>query len=713
MTLEGCFHRTAIVMAQKVLLLQTDPSEAMTVRQSLNDLGDGAFEVEWVKSRSEGLARLAKVEEQSTDRIAALLIDLFLSDSQGLETFDLLYRAAPKIPILILVSPQHEGLAKLAVARGAQDYLLKSGADSYLLPKALSCMIGRAANAEAFFDEREHAQVTLNSIGDAVISSDIDGKVTYLNVVAEYMTGWSCREALGRPVTEVFRIINARNRQPMANPMALAIRENKTLGLTPNCALIRRDGVETAIEDSVAPIHDRRGQVIGAVMVFRDVSATLAISLRMSYLAQHDSLTGLPNRTLLNDRLTQSMALVQRHHKKLAVLFLDLDRFKQINDTLGHDVGDQLLQSVAHRLVSSVRGSDTVSRQGGDEFIILLSEIAAAQDSALSAAKILLTLSAPHRIEQHSLSISASIGIVIYPDDGTDVETLMKHADFAMYHAKDHGRNNYQFFEPGMNVRAMERQSLENGLRHAIDRQQLVLHYQPIMNLQTGAISGVEALVRWDHPHRGLLPPSQFIPMAEESGFVVPIGRWVLRKACSQIQAYRDAGMPPIQIAINTSPVELRDAGFVASVQTILAETGLPPRYLELELTETSLMHDSKSMSAVLHELKDIGVKLALDDFGTGYSSLSHLRRFPIDTLKIDEAFVRDIATNANDSSIVAAVIGMGKNLHMRVVAEGIETREQLKALQAQNCPEGQGHYFGEAVTAAAFTQLLERSPTL
>jgi len=341
--------------------------------------------------------------------------------------------------------------------------------------------------------------------------------------------------------------------------------------------------------------------------------------------------------------------------------------------------------------------------------VILLSEVTHAQDAAACAAKILLALSAPHRIAQHNLHLTASIGIVTYPDDGTDAETLMKHADFAMYHAKDSGRNNYQSFEPDMNSRALERQSLESGLRHAIERQQLALHYQPIVDLHTDAISGVEALIRWRHPARGLVLPAQFVPIAEESGFIVAIGRWVLREACRQARAWQDAGLPQIRIAINISAVELCDKDFVAGVRAILMDTGLAPRDLELELTETFLMRDSKSIAAVLHALKDLGVQLALDDFGTGYSSLSHLKRFPIDTLKIDQGFVRDLANNADDASIVRAVISMGKSLHMRVVAEGVEKPEQLELLQEQSCPEGQGHYFGKPVDAMEITQLLGR----
>jgi diguanylate cyclase (GGDEF)-like protein/PAS domain S-box-containing protein len=695
---------------QIILLIQEDPSDATAVREALSNSIDGLFKVEWIRGCNEGLERLAREGNQRADRIAAILVDLFLPDSHGIETFDRLFHAAPQIPILVLTSSQDEDIAKSAVQRGAQDYLLKARLDSYLLPKALHSMIERAAIAEALFEEKERAQVTLNSIGDAVISTDVWGQVTYLNVVAEGLTGWSWKEAEGHRLEEVLQIIDATTREPVLNPMTFAIQENKPVGLTPHCVLIRRDGHEAAIEDSAAPIHDRRKRITGAVMVFHDVSTARALSSKMSHLAQHDSLTDLPNRILLKDRLAQAMTLACRHQKKLALLFLDVDRFKHINDSLGHAVGDRLLQSVAQRLVDLVRSSDTVSRQGGDEFVVLLSEMTHSQDAAVVAEKILLTLATPHRIEQHELHVTASIGIVTYPDDGTEAETLMKNADFAMYHAKDAGRNNYQFFKPDMNFRAVERQSLENDLRHALKRQEFVLHYQPKINLETGSIIGVEALVRWRHPQRGLVPAKQFIPVAEECGFIVPIGRWILREACRQARAWQDAGLPPLRIAINTSAVELRANDFVAGVRAILRETGLEPRYLELELTETFLMQDSKSTAAVLKELKDIGVHLALDDFGTGYSSLSYVKRFPIDTLKIDQSFVRDLATDADDASIVSAVISMGKSLHMRVVAEGVETREQLEFLREHSCPFAQGYYFSPPVSAGEFSQLLARS---
>ena len=697
-------------MPQTVLLIQDHPLDAKSVQDALTNSSDCSFKVEWVRRCSEGLDRLVTEERQGSHGIAAVLVDLFLPDSEGIETFNRMFRAAPHVPILILSAPQHEDIAKLAVQNGAQDYLLKPRVDGYLLPKALNSMLERAAIAEALFEEKERAQVTLNSIGDAVMSSDVLGNVTYLNLAAESLTGWSCLEAAGHPLEQVFRIVDATTREAVQSPMALAMRENKTVGLTANCVLVRRDGVEAAIEDSAAPIHDRRGQVIGAVMVFHDVSATRALSLRMSHLAQHDSLTDLPNRIMFNDRLTQAIALAHRHRQRLAVLFLDGDHFKHVNDSLGHDVGDRLLKSVAQRLLACVRTSDTVSRQGGDEFVILLSAVTHAQDAAITAEKILAVLSPPHRIDQHSLHLSASIGIVIYPDDGPDSETLMKHADFAMYHAKDAGRNNYQFFKPDMNERALERQSLENSLRHAMERHEFVLHYQPKMNLQTNAIIGVEALIRWHHPRRGLVPPEQFVPIAEECGLIIPIGRWVLREACRQARAWQGADRPPMCMAINISAVELRDKDFVPGVRAILAETGLAPLCLELELTETFLMQDSQSTATVLQALKEMGVQLALDDFGTGFSSLSHLKRFQMDTLKIDKSFVRNLTTDAGDAGIVSAVISMGKSLHMRVVAEGIETPEQLAFLQEQSCLEGQGYYLSQPLTVEEFTGLLGRS---
>jgi diguanylate cyclase (GGDEF)-like protein/PAS domain S-box-containing protein len=702
-------------MSKTILLIQDDCRDAPSIREALIRSCDGAFEVEWVRLCSQGLKRLAEEDTpggQPVDGIAAVLVDLFLPDSRGIETFDRLFRLVPEIPILVFSAPQDEDVAKLAIQRGAQDYLLKGGLDGPLLAKALRHALERAAYAETLFEEKERAQVTLNCIGDAVISTDVGGRVTYLNVAAQSLTGWSPEEAIGRSLEDVMQIADAITRKAVQIPVTLAIRENKTVGLTSNCVLIRRDGTEAAIEDSVSPIHDRRGHVTGAVMVFRDVSMARALSLKMAHLAQHDSLTDLPNRTLLRDRLTQALALAQRNEQRLAVLFLDLDRFKSINDSLGHAIGDRLLQSVAERLLACVRSSDTVGRQGGDEFVILLPQVTQPADAAVTAEKVLLALSTPYRINRQDLHLAASIGIVTYPDDGTEAKTLLKHADLAMYRAKESGRNTYRFFKPDMNGYTADRQSLESELHRAIDRHEFVLDYQPIVSLESAEIIGVEALIRWHHPQRGLVSPTRFVPIAEESGFIASIDRWVLHEACRQTRAWRSAGLPPIRIAINISTVDLRDKAFVESVGGILEEHGLLPHDLEVELTETFLMRDSISIAVVLQSLSDLGVRIALDDFGTGYSSLSHLKHFPIDALKIDQSFVRNLAADADDASIISAVIGMGKGLQIRVVAEGVETREQLALLRRQGCPEGQGYYFSRPVNAREFSQLLRRGAT-
>lgn len=443
-------------MSRNVLLVLADAAEAKAVRRSLVKARDGPFKVEWVSRFGDAIKRLGN---QGGEEIDAVVVDLSLPDSQGIETFDTLSRASPHVPILVLSHLRDEDVARLAVQHGAQDYLLQERLDGYSLSKALNNMLERTAYAEALFPERERAQVTLNSIGDAVISTDVAGNVTYLNAVAESMTGWSRQEACGRRLQEVLRIIDADTREPALNPLSMAVLHNKTVGLSANCVLIRRDGYESAIEDTAAPIHDRRGQVTGAVIVFHDVGVARALSLRMSYLAQHDFLTALPNRMLLNDRLTQAIASAHRHGKSLAVLFLDVDHFKHINDSLGHAVGDHLLQSIARRLVACVRSSDTVSRQGGDEFVVLLSEVTHAQDVAFTADKLLAAVSRSHFIGHQDLNVTVSVGISVYPADGADAETLLQNADLALFHAKTQGRSNHQFFVPDMSVHATQPRS--------------------------------------------------------------------------------------------------------------------------------------------------------------------------------------------------------------------------------------------------------------
>ena len=463
---------------------------------------------------------------------------------------------------------------------------------------------------------------------------------------------------------------------------------------------------EIPIEDSVAPIHGRAGEATGAVIVLRDVSAARAMAQQLAHSAEHDFLTDLPNRMLFNDRVRQAISLAPRHSKKVAVLFMDLDGFKHINDSLGHPTGDKLLQSVAKRLLDCVRGSDTVSRQGGDEFVVLLSEIEHSDDAIISAKRMLQAVAQTHCIDHHDLHVTTSIGVSIYPDDGSDAETLIKNADTAMYQAKENGRQSYQFFKPAMNVRAVERQSIEEGLQHALERQEFAVHYQPMINLRTGDITGAEALTRWTHPIRGPVPPAHFIPVAEDCGLIVPIGNWVLREACKQAREWVDAGLPLSTMAVNVSLMEFRHEGFLEGVFEALADTGLDPRFLELELTESVLMKHAESAASILKTLRARGIKIAVDDFGTGYSSLSYLRKFPIDALKIDQSFIRQISTHPDETTIVKAVVSMGRSMKLRVVAEGVETHEELVFLQAHQCDEAQGYYFSRPVLPRAVCQI-------
>ncbi len=450
--------------------------------------------------------------------------------------------------------------------------------------------------------------------------------------------------------------------------------------------------------------------VVAAVRAQAMTEEAEGAAAQMSHMASHDFLTGLPNRALLRDRLAQAIALAQRHGNRVALLFLDLDHFKHINDSLGHAVGDQLLQLAARRLQEHVRQSDTVCRQGGDEFVLLLADVEAAQDAAQSAEKLVRAMAEPYLIGAHRLHVTVSIGVSIYPDDGAGADAVLRNADTAMYHAKSSGRNNYALFTGEMNLRAVARQSVEVALRQALDQRQFVLHYQPKFNLQSGAITGVEALVRLQRSDRELVYPTDFVAIAEDCGLIAQIGHWVLFEACRQAAAWRQVGHAIGQIAVNVSAAELHGKDFLSGVRAILGDTGLDPRHLEFELTESGLMHDTQHTTTVLHALKDLGVQIAIDDFGTGYSSLSYLRRFPIDTLKIDQSFVHDIQDDTQEAILVGAIIAMGDSLKLRVVAEGIETRQQLAYLQSRHCSEGQGYYFGRPVEAAQFAALMASS---
>ena len=687
------------------LLLEDNPGDARLLREMFNEQGSRNTELTIVRSMAEAERHL------SAHAVDIILLDLGLPDAQGVAAVRRAHAAAPRTPLVVLTGLDDESLAAQALQEGAQDYIVKSQIDTYGttrgLLRSLRYAVGRKTLEDALFEEKERAQVTLNSIGDAVACTDAAGKLTFLNLVAEKLTGWTWQEAAGLPMPEVFRILDTTNREVIPNPMDRAVRGDQTVHLPANSILVRRDGFEIPIEDSVAPIHDGEGRAAGAVIVFRDVSVARAMALQMTHSAEHDFLTGLPNRMLLNDRISQAIVLASRHNKHVAVLFLDLDGFKHINDSLGHPVGDKLLQSIATRLVDCVRASDTVSRQGGDEFVVLLSEVELSEDAAITARRMLHAVSQPHSIDQHDLHVTTSIGVSVYPEDGLDAETLIKNADTAMYQAKESGRQSFQFFKPAMNARAVERQSIEEGLRRALERQEFVLYYQPKVDLMSGAINGAEALIRWIHPTRGLIPPMDFIPIAEDCGLILSIGAWALREACAQSRAWTKAGLPTVTMAVNVSAIEFRDKNFLNRLFEVINETGLDPRLLELELTESVLMKHAASTAVILQSLREAGIRLAIDDFGTGYSSLSYLRKFPVDAVKIDQTFIRQISAD-DDTTIVKAVIGMARGLKLRVIAEGVETPEELAFLRAYRCDEAQGYYFSRPVPARQFAMMLK-----
>jgi diguanylate cyclase (GGDEF)-like protein/PAS domain S-box-containing protein len=688
---------------QSVLLVESNSSSAAIVERALLASGHAQFDVERVRKCSEAQERLSMRRRRC---IAAVVANLFLPDSQGIQTIVRIFEVSPHIPILVLTNADHEHIAKQAVQRGAQDYVLQHRLDSYSLPTILHNMLDREAIPAALLPNIERVPLSLTSIGDGVISTDVVGNVTFLNPVAEEMTGRSLREALGLTFEDVFRIID-RTQCGSINSTCLAIQQKRAVHLPPDSLLIGRGGIEYAVEGLAAPVCDSMGKALGAIVVFRDITESPVMSPGPCGLSLYDALTDLPSRLLIGDRISQAIAFARRRQQQLAVLYIGIDCFKHVNGSLGHAIGDQLLVSIAGRLIAAVRASDTVGRQGGDEFVVLLSPVADGEDAVLSAQKILDSLGAPHLIARHNLQVTASIGIGVYPDDGTDAATLIKNSGIAMLNAKEQGRDNCAFFKPHMNERAIERRFLESGLRHALDRQEFVLYYQPQLDLHTEALVGAEALIRWRRPKRGLLLPSEFMPVAERSGCIIPIGLWVLREACRQAKSWLDAGLAPIPVAVNISAVELLSRNFVESIHFILQDTGFEPHLLELEMTEIALAKDVQATARVLGELKDMDVQLVLDHFGTGSSSLTHLRRFPVDALKMDGSLVHALGTSSYDVDIVNAVIWTGRSFHLRVIAAGVETREQFLALQSRQCTEGQGRYFREPMPANEFTKLL------
>lgn len=574
--------------------------------------------------------------------------------------------------------------------------LVRSEADAHAISASLA-------------DSERRVRALLNNVDEGIVSISAAGMIELFNPAAERMFGYRSEQVLGK---SVFMLMPAPDHSEHDGYLEGYLHTGKAhmAGIEREMAARRSDGTVFPMDVRISEFYlEGRRQFIG---IMRDITERKANEAKIIRLAHYDTLTDLPNRWQVQERIQQTIVSAQRTRSRFAVLFLDLDKFKTINDTLGHAIGDQLLKMVAARLTNALREKDTVGRQGGDEFIVLLESLGAAEDAAPVAQKILDVFAAPFVIDKQRLRTGTSIGIAVYPHDGTDVETLLKHSDTAMYYAKERGRSNYQFFTPAMNIAATERLLLESSLHQAIHRGELVLHYQPLVSLADGSVVATEALVRWNHPELGLIAPVRFISVAEESGLIVALGDWVLRQACGQLKQWREQGMQLPRMVVNLSPRQFRQKNLVQNFSRILQETGVDPHWLGLEITEGVIMDNPEVSIGILTELRMMGIELSLDDFGTGFSSLSHLKRFPIDKLKIDRSFVQDITSDPNDKAMVAAIIVMAHQLNIRVVAEGVETEAQLAFLRKHGCDEYQGYLYSKPLVADDLSTRLDARPS-
>ena len=541
-----------------------------------------------------------------------------------------------------------------------------------------------------------------DTIHEGVIVSNAENNIEFVNPAFSMITGYTREEVSGK---NMYMLYSGLMEEPLYRFMWHSI--NETGRWQGEMANIHKNGTSYVEWLSIHTLKDEQGLVSHYITIFSDISERKTAEARLVYMAKHDVLTDLPNRVLLQDRLIQAIIHAEQEKCSVAVMVMDIDRFKVVNDALGHLVGDKLLQEAANRIREAVRAGDTVSRQGGDEFVIMLPNIVETSILDTIALELLKVVSAPYFINGNEIEVTTSIGISLFPSHGQDGDVLIKHADAAMYYAKKVGRNNYQFFTREMRERAQEHMAIEKKLRRALERNELCLHYQPQVDLRNGRIIGAESLLRWNHPESGMISPAQFIPVAEENGMIVPIGEWVLLEACRQNQAWREMGFPEITMAVNLSAVQFRQKDLGEVIVAALYKAGLDASGLELEITEGAVMKDAEAAISLLRVLKDFGVNLSMDDFGTGYSSLSYLKRFPINKLKIDQSFVRDATINSDDAAITSTIISMGRNLKLKVIAEGVETAEQLAFLKQQGCDEMQGYFFSRPIPAEQFARLM------
>lgn len=737
----------------QVLLIEDNPQHAYLVESMLSSNGkDSPFTFTCEEELSKGLEHLA---EGNTDLI---LLDLSLPDSEGLDTFLKVQSKRPDIPIVVLTGNDDEEMALEAVRQGAQDYLVKGEVDGRVLSHVMLYAVERKRAEERLRASERRLQLHNKVLVELAKSSNLG--TGNLNLALREITKAAAHTLEVEQVAvwlyvqdhKSLRCANVYNKsadvhseggqleaakypnyfQALEEGRFIAVDDIGTDERTKEFveSEVSRRGVRALIDCPIR-LGGRTVGIIGhrhingtrtwtfeeqnfaasmadLVSLAMEASERKRVEEQLSQLAYYDLLTGLPNRTLFTDRLNRAMISARQKQSLIAVLFLGLDHFKRINDTLGHSGGDELLKAVADRLTATLRyTTDTVSRIGGDLFVILLSNIMKTEDAIKVTERITGAFKKPFLVDSHEFFLTFSIGISFYPADGRDSTTLLKNADMSMFRAKQQGRNNYQLYSPSMNATALERLVLENSLRHAVERKEFRVHYQPVVDLATDAITGVEALLRWEHPNLGLIAPLQFIPLAEESGLIVPIGEWVLNTVCAQNKAWQSAGFQPVQVSVNLSARQLQQPGLLETIEKALKKARLNPKHLELELTESLIMQNAEASIEILRQVSQMGVTLAIDDFGTGYSSLNYLKRFPIHKLKIDRSFIHDLVTDPDDAAIVKAIISMAHSLKLEVVAESVETKEQLEFLRANGCDKMQGFIFSRPIPAEALAQLL------
>jgi diguanylate cyclase (GGDEF)-like protein/PAS domain S-box-containing protein len=686
-----------------MLLVEDQEDDALLLLRALRR---GGYDPQYERVETPE-AMSAALDRQSWD---VVISDYSMPRFSGPAALRLLQQRGLDLPFIIVSGNIGEDIAVEAMKAGAHDYIMK-GSVARLVP-AIDREVREAAERasrrkaqQALRENEKRFRSLIDNASDLITLVDAAGVLRYQSPSIQRLLGHPPDSLTGTAFTDYVHPEDRENAQQFLARAA----ESPGVPVTAEFRFRHCDGSWHFLECiGNSLLHDP--DVSGIVVNSRDVTARKRDEATIRHLAYFDALTGLPNRMLFNDRLGQALAQAHRTHDMLAVLFLDVDRFKTINDTLGHVVGDKLLAAVAQRLTRCLREGDTVARLGGDEFGIVLPAAAGVKGVARVAEKILKELGPSFSVDGHELHITASIGISVCPSDGDDADTLVKNADAAMYRAKEQGRDNYQLYAPSMNAMALDRLVLENNLRRAVERCEFALYYQPQVNLQTHEVVGAEALVRWKPPGHELMLPDRFIRVAEETGLIVPIGEWVLRTACAQNKAWQDAGLPPLRVAVNLSARHFRHQALVETVGRALESTGLDPRYLELELTESVLMEGAETTISTLHALKAMGVRLSVDDFGTGYSSLSYLKRFPIDTLKIDQSFVQDITHDSDDAVIATLIISMAHALNLTVVAEGVENQGQVEFLKPHGCDHMQGFLFGRPMPAADFVEYLKRN---